>query len=117
MVSDGTLSAGHARALLALESASGQEAAAALVEKRGLSVRKTEELVASLLKQPAPAPAADKGKPFVDYAAEVSRELSDALGRKPSLKEGRKGGRIELTYYDADDREALIKLLYTLKQK
>ena len=117
LVSDGTLSAGHARALLALESASGQEAAAALVVKKGLSVRKTEQLVASLLKQPEPVPAAEPEKPFVDYAAEVSRELTDALGRKASLKEGRRGGRIELTYYDADDREALIRLLYTLKQK
>ena len=84
--------------------------------KTGLSVRKTEQLVASLLKQPEPVPAAEPEKPFVDYAAEVSRELTDALGRKASLKEGRRGGRIELTYYDADDREALIRLLYTLKQ-
>lgn len=116
-VSDGTLSAGHARPLLALESASEQEAAAALVVKKGFSVRKTEQLVASLLKQRVPEPAAEDGRLLIDYAAEVSRELTDALGRKASLKEGRKGGRIELTYYDADDREALIRLLYTLKQK
>ena len=117
MVSDGTLSAGHARPLLSLESASEQESAAAFVVKKGLSVRKTEQMVASLLKQHVPAPADEEQRLLIDYAAEVSRQLTDALGRKAFLKEGRKGGRIELTYYDADDREALIRLLYTLKQK
>ena len=53
----------------------------------------------------------------VDYAAEVSAELSALLGRKVQLLEGRRGGRIELYFYDADDREALIETLRQSKPK
>ena len=117
LVSDGSLSAGHARALLSLEHPAEQEAAANLVIQKGLSVRKTEQLTASLLKKPTPHETEKEKDLLVDYAAEVSRSLSEALGRKAVLKEGRKGGKIELEYYGADDREKLIELLYTIKNK
>ena len=51
----------------------------------------------------------------VDYAAEISDELSRILGRRVHLNDGRKGGRIELEYYDADDREKLIDALRHLR--
>ena len=44
----------------------------------------------------------------MDYAAAVSEELSSLLGRRVRLVEGRSAGRIELSFYGADDREALI---------
>ena len=76
----------------------------------------TESLELILQAKTAPEEEAPSGELKIDYAAEVSRELTEALGRKVTLKEGRTGGKIELQYYGGDDREALIKLLYNLKR-
>ena len=109
------LSAGHARALLPLNSEKLQWDAAQEVLKKSLSVRRTEQLTARLSREPAP------GKPVdplaVNYAAEVAEELSKLLGRKVRLVEGARGGKIELEYYDADDRENLIDALRTWKKE
>lgn len=109
------LSAGHARALLPLSSEKLQWDAAQEVLKKSLSVRRTEQLAARLSREPAP------GKPVdplaVNYAAEVAEELSKLLGRKVRLVEGARGGKIELEYYDADDRENLIEALRTWKKE
>jgi len=105
LVEAGTLSAGHARALLPIRDAAvQQEAAQAVVDKR-LSVRQTEALAARLAKAPAPAAVS------VDYVREVERELESALGRKVHLVDGRKKGRIELEFYGPEDREKLIENL------
>lgn len=116
MVEQAKLSAGHARALVPISDAKQQLEAAREVEQHSLSVRKTEALAARLTKAPAEK-SSGTVKPTVDYAAEVSRQLSSALGRKVKLTEGRKNGRIELEYYGADDREALITALYGLWNK
>ena len=47
----------------------------------------------------------------VDYAKEVSEELTRQLGRRVRLTEGKRTGKIELEYYGADDREVLIEAL------
>ena len=100
------LSAGHARALVPILDSGRQMDAAREVIRRSLSVRQTELLAARMLRQPKKTDAADPLA--VDYAAEISDELSRILGRKVRRSEGRRGGRIELEYYDADDREKLI---------
>lgn len=119
LVEKGELSAGHARALIPITDAALQLEAAQQVIKKGLSVRKTEQLAASVLKKRTDA-AAPAGE-LVDYAAEVGRSLTSALGRRVILHDGRKTGKIELEFYGADDREALIsalsKLGYIRKQE
>ena len=65
----------------------------------------------------APAPEKPVDPLAVNYAAEVAEELSKLLGRKVRLVEGAKGGKIELEYYDADDRENLIDALRTWKKE
>ena len=47
----------------------------------------------------------------MDYLGECARHLEQVLGRKVRMTQGRKTGRIELEYYDADDREALLQAL------
>ena len=114
MVEKNELSAGHARALLPLSDEKKQLEAAKEVLNRNLSVRKTEQLAARLQKEP------DKKKddiptlPVIDYAAEISEILSKSLGRKVRLVDGKRTGRIELEFYGADDREALIEKLKKL---
>ena len=114
LVETGLLSAGHARALIPLNNDPRQLDAANEVIARELSVRKTEQLAARLQKEPKPEP--EKDPLAVDYAAEVSEALSRTIGRKVRLIEGKKGGRIEIEYVGADDREALIELLQTLNK-
>ena len=115
LVEEGKLSAGHARALLPLEKDDIQLQAAEEVIRNGLSVRKTEALAVRLLKQPKQQPQ-ETDEIRVDYAAEVSSQLSKVWGRKVRLTDGRKIGKIEIEYYGAEDREALIELLSNLKK-
>ena len=110
MVEKGELSAGHARALIPISDEKLQWEAANEVKSKNLSVRKTEQLAARITKEsktekPANDPLA------VDYSAEVSNQLTAALGRRVRLVDGKKTGRIEIEFYGADDREALIALL------
>ena len=115
MVENGELSAGHARALLALEDPALQEKAALQVLQKSLSVRKTE-LLAARWKKDAAAPAEEqKTEDAVDYGAVVSEELSSLYGRRVSLSDKKDRGKIELYYDNAEDREALIGLLRSLK--
>lgn len=114
MLEQGLLTTGHARALLALDSKTLQLQAAKQTVEKGLSVRQTEALVASLLKEPKKEPKA--AADAVDYAAEMSQQLGNALGRKVTIMDGRKRGRIVLEYYGADDREALLQTLMKLKK-
>ena len=113
LVEKGTLSAGHARALVPVLDPKLQLAAAREVAEKGLSVRQTEQLAARLLRKPKEEPV--KSGISVDYCAEVGDRLSKSLGRRVKLIDGKKAGRIVLEFYGADDREALIAALERLK--
>lgn len=114
LVETGKLSAGHARALVPITDAKKQLAAANEVIDKGLSVRRTEELAAKAQRPEAPAKPKSSGL-SVDYAAEVSKEMTALLGRRVQLTDGKKTGKIELEFYGSDDREALIEKLKKLK--
>lgn len=113
LVEQGKLSAGHARALVPVLDDKLQTMAANEVVDKGLSVRQTEQLAAKLTKPPK-QPKIEAGV-SVDYCAEVANRLSQSLGRKVKLVDGKKIGRIEIEFYGADDREALIEALERLK--
>ena len=112
-IEQGLLSAGHARALVGIKPEEAQIEAARSVISNGLSVRRTEQLAAKLMREPKPEPV-DDGI-HVDYAAEVTKRLEKALGRKVVLTEKGKRGKITLEYYSADDRERLIEMLAALE--
>lgn len=113
MVEKGKLSAGHARAILSVYEPSKQLAAANEIIKKNYSVRKAEQLAARIAREPRQAPE-ESGEISVDYAAEISNELSKKLGRKVKLIDGKRNGKIEIEFYGADDREALIEKLLKL---
>ena len=115
LVENGSLSAGHARALIPISSDAKQLAAAEEIIKKNLSVRKAEQLAAKLMKEPEVEEDPESKEITVDYSAEVGEQLSRCLGRKVKLIDGKKTGRIELEFYGADDREALIEKLKNLK--
>lgn len=112
LVSDGSLSAGHARALIPLESEALQKDAAKKIIDGQLSVRQTEALVKRLLR-PEKSPAV-KDPLQVDYVKECETALSKTLGRKVHIIPGKKKGKFELEYYGDEDLQQLIDLLSTL---
>jgi ParB family chromosome partitioning protein len=101
---DGSLSAGHARALLA---ASDPAALAAEVVRRGLNVRATEALVRRRAAQPVSQtrPARD-----IDSLA-LERELATALGLRVALSPKRRGGTLTLHYTNNEQLDRLLSLL------
>lgn len=111
MVEEGQLSAGHARALVPIEDAKKQLSAAKEVVEKSLSVRKTEQLASKILKEKPEEEDQPTDEIKVDYAAEVSDQLTKSLGRRVRLVDGRRSGRIEIEFYGADDREKLIEML------
>lgn len=112
LVEDGTLSAGHARAILGAPTQAMQRQAAKQVVAHGLSVRQTESLVKALQKQPAEKKAANDE--IALYLGELEKSLSSNLGRKVTISHHGKKGKIQLEYYNPEDLEALLNLLYTL---
>ena len=116
LVETGELSAGHARALVSVSEPGLQLQAAKEILSKALSVRKAEALAAKVLKKSREEEKEDdpETEDGVDYAKEVSSELSKLFGRKVLLKDKKGNGKIELEYYGADDREFLIEKLKKL---
>ena len=101
-VAEGLISEGHARALAGLERPAQQEALLAAVLKGDLSVRQTEEL-ARRLKSGASAEAAPRGRGRDPDVERLENDLRSVLGTKVTLASRRKGGRIIIEYYNADE--------------
>ncbi|MCI8631143.1 MAG: ParB/RepB/Spo0J family partition protein [Firmicutes bacterium] len=112
MISRGTLSSGHARALVAINDEKKQIALAERAEKEGLSVRDIERLAGENKKTPRPASRVRKKDAD---AALVEDDLKDIFGTKVNLVEKGKRGKIEIEYYSRDELERLIEMLRTLK--
>lgn len=114
-VEKGTLSAGHARALLALKDPDAQEQAALRIETEALSVRQTETLVKRMQKETEETTAADaKAEPF-DFKS-LEQDFTQRLARKVRIRHGEKRGRLELEYHGEDDLAALLAALEQMKQ-
>lgn len=106
-VNDGTVSEGHARALLALPTHKAQLAALKTVVDQDLSVRQAEELVRRLLAEP---PSEDK--PKQDAASPetqaLERRFRESLGTKVNLYRNRKGrGRLVIHFYSEEELQAI----------
>ena len=116
LVETGELSAGHARALVSVSEPALQLQAAKEILSKALSVRKAETLAAKVLKKSREGEKEDspEAEDSVDYAKEISSELTKLFGRKVMLKDKKGNGKIELEYYGADDREFLIGKLKKL---
>lgn len=103
----GSIDMGHARALLALSPQRQAEAARSVVGK-GLSVRETEQLVASLLKD---VPSTPKRKIDRDVAR-LEEELSERVGTRIEIKPSTKGtGKIVVRYASHDHFDELVARL------
>jgi ParB family chromosome partitioning protein len=112
-VRDGSLSAGHARALLSIKSEKKQLEAMQKIVALGLSVRQAELLCKNMTKEPTPE------KPVtlaVDYVSECEKQLSKHLGRGVKIINGKRKGRFELEFYGQEDLQILLDALMKLKK-
>ena len=108
LVSDDFLSQGHARALLGISDKSKICDAADTVISKHLSVRETEKLVKSINSQSVPGSTRiHKRDPFF---SEVELSISSSSGRKVSVKESKKGGKIEIEFFDKEDLQKIANL-------
>ena len=114
MIIEKTLSAGHARALLAIESKDAQFKAAEKMVADGMSVRDAEDYVKKLLSEKkSPLKKESKNEAAINRAyARYEEKLKQALGTKVTIagKPGNKG-KIEIAYYSLDEFERILELL------
>ncbi len=116
LMEEGSLSAGHARAILGVPTAALQKEAAKKVVEGQLSVRQTEALVRALQKEKQERPK-EQGAGLSLYLGELEKDLGSRLGRKVKIAHKGKKGRIELEYYNEQDLETLLALLQGLKSQ
>ena len=115
MLEEGKLSAGHARALLAVEDEKAAVEAAKKIVKEGLSVRETEKLTKKLCaSKPAKQKPAQSRK--MTAYTEVELALSTALGTKVTVNENKKngGGTLCIDFYDPAELFALTNKMEKL---
>ena len=109
MVESGDLTAGHARALLSVPDDRRMAELAREAVKQAWSVRDIEERVRKHRPKPAGRPATREDPAL----RELELELERALGTQVKIRRTRGGGkgRIEISYYDADDFERVFELV------
>ena len=109
----GELSAGSARALLALKSDDAIRLAAKTVVGSGMNVREVEALVKKMDTKRTKRESPNNTE--VDYLTEAQNQLVAALGRRVTIRRGKGGsGKIEIDYYDQDDFDILYSGLSTM---
>jgi ParB family chromosome partitioning protein len=105
---DGRITEGHARAMLALNSAKAQENLLNQVVNLDLSVRQTEALAGKYSGKKTPSgKRANKSADVSD----VERRLRAGLGTKVTLKHGKKGGTVTIYYYSDEELDSLLEKL------
>lgn len=112
MLIEKSISAGHARTLLAIADPEQQIAAAEKMKNEGMSVREAESYVRKLLAPKKPEKAPKKESPAVARAyARYEEKLKQALGTKVAIT-GREGntGKIEVSFFSLDEFERLMEL-------
>jgi ParB family transcriptional regulator, chromosome partitioning protein len=116
-VAAGVLSAGHARALLALEGGPElQEELATRIVAEGLSVRATEEAVTLANRSDSAAPPAPRRKPIhMPGLQDVAERLSTAFDTRVSVSLGKRKGKIVVEFGSVEDLQRIVDLMNATK--
>ena len=111
-VAAGVLSAGHARALLALDDPGAQDALATRIVAEGLSVRAVEELVALAgHEKPSTNRAAPARRVSAPALTDLADRLSDNFDTRVKVELGRRKGKIVVEFASVDDLERIVGLM------
>jgi ParB family chromosome partitioning protein len=106
MVSRGTLTAGHARALLGLEKPGEQLAIAKYISGKGFSVRRTEAFVRRRQRLDHSRP---KRASKLENLGEWETKLQQRFSTKVAINAGGKGGKVKFEFYSQEDLERLLE--------
>ena len=122
LIEQGSISAGHGRAMLPLANPEVEISMAEEIMRKNLSVREVEERVRRMRDEDIPdgpnrkEPSKDTQKEAM-YYRDVELRMTQDLGRKVTITRGRKRGKLTLEYYGVDDLNALLSALSALKQR
>jgi len=109
LVADGDLSEGHAKVLLSLSDADKIDVLADRCVSDGISVRELEKIVKNIKNEEAPKEEVQK-EISVNYYNETAKAVSEQIGRKVQIKNGRRKGTVTIEYYGDDDLNELLKI-------
>lgn len=107
LIREGKLSAGHGRALLALEEESAILEAAQTAVKKHWTVREIEKMAQSSHKKTKVSTGPDKDH----YYTELELALSQALGRQVTITSKGKNRTLSIAFFDKEDLSALASRL------
>src|SRR4051794_19248335 len=112
-VTQGLLSVGHAKVLLALKEPQEQRAVAETILRRSATVRATERLVARQLGSTRPRRRRQTGTNAASSATmeDLQNRLQEHLGTRVLVHHGEKRGKIEIEYYGNDDLQRVLGVL------
>ena len=106
---EGEITAGHARALLGIESRERSREVLNAIRKRRLSVRTTENLIRKLSKERKKVESEPEGDDL--YLRQITDELKRALNTQVRIVNKKGRGKIEIEYYSQDELERLSRIL------
>jgi ParB family chromosome partitioning protein len=112
-VAAGVLSAGHARALLALDAGpEAQEELAARIVAEGLSVRATEEAVTLANRDDAKPPKPTRRKPIqMPGLQDIAERISRSYDTRVTVSLGKRKGKIVVEFGSVDDLQRIVGLM------
>ncbi|CAN5859332.1 hypothetical protein BH23ACT11_BH23ACT11_20290 [soil metagenome] len=112
MVLEGSLTEGHARALLGVEDEEEMRTLARRIRIERLSVRATEQLVRDHSGRANDPPTPDSPDVEIPEQFEAAaRTIGEELGLHTKVKPYRQGGKVEIRFRQLDQLEALVALL------
>ena len=115
MLAEGTISSGHARALLGIEDPDAQLEIANRVVEEKLSVRDIERLMRTLASGRPQKKEKEKDLAFELACRDMEEKMKATLGTKVTVNfRSKNKGRIEIEYYSQDELERLYELLRSL---
>jgi ParB family chromosome partitioning protein len=108
-VSSGTITMGHAKAVLSLEGFEKQNLLYEMIVRDDLSVREAEEAATRVSQKAKKQKLVYANRDF--YLEQIAERLQQALGTKVQVQGKGKRGRVSIDYYNLDDLDRIIALL------
>ncbi len=105
------ITAGHARAILSVQTMSGRKKLTEKLVQEKLSVREAETLARLFNGQVKAAAAKATATPVPEYFKKAARTLKDQLGTNVRIKSSKGKNKVEIEFKDADDLQRIFKSL------
>ena len=107
LVENNKLTAGHARALLAIDDTAKQKEIAIAIVEKGLTVRDVENIIKNLNRPKTAAVKQEKSLELKDFEIKIKRVLSTSV----KIKGNDNKGKIVIDYYSSDDLNRIYEIL------